>query len=85
MLLLCLGNCADHTQIIYPENPDSALDKILSFNYTYVMPGKVCAHIYRVFIYQIIQSSKTFINDQYRICFFWRELGVDAVEIIDYH
>jgi len=44
-----------------------------------------CAPIYRVFIYQIIQSSKTFINDQYRICFFWRELGVDAVEIIDYH
>jgi hypothetical protein len=59
MLLLCLGNCADHTQIIYPENPDSALDKILSFNYTYVKSRKVFAHIYRVFIYQIIQSSKT--------------------------
>ena len=59
MLLLWLGNCADHTQIIYPENPDSALDKILSFNYTYVKSRKVFAHIYRVFIYQIIQSSKT--------------------------
>jgi hypothetical protein len=59
MLLLCLGNYADHTQIIYPENPDSALDKILSFNYTYVKSRKVFAHIYRVFIYQIIQSSKT--------------------------
>ncbi len=54
MLLLCLGNCADHTQIIYSENPDSALDKILSFNYTYVISEKVCAHIYKVFIYQII-------------------------------
>lgn len=59
MLLLWLGNSANHTQIIYPENPDSALDKILSFDYTYVMSGKVRAHIYKVFIYQIIQSSKT--------------------------
>ena len=25
------------------------------------------------------------INDQYRICFFWRELGADAVEIVDYN
>ncbi|MGB3421185.1 type II toxin-antitoxin system RelE/ParE family toxin [Dolichospermum sp. FACHB-1091] len=25
------------------------------------------------------------INDQYRICFFWRELGADAVAIVDYH
>jgi hypothetical protein len=59
MLLLWLGNCANYTQIIYPVNPDSALDKILSFNYTYVINREVCAHIYRVFIYQIIQSSKT--------------------------
>ena len=43
--MLCLGNYADHTQIIYPVNPDSALDKIFSFDYTYVMSGKVCAHI----------------------------------------
>ena len=25
------------------------------------------------------------INDQYRICFKWREQGPDEVEIIDYH
>lgn len=25
------------------------------------------------------------INDQYRICFYWTELGPDKVEIVDYH
>ena len=25
------------------------------------------------------------INGQYRICFFWSELGAQAVEIVDYH
>lgn len=25
------------------------------------------------------------INDQYRICFVWTELGPDHVEIVDYH
>ena len=25
------------------------------------------------------------INDQYRICFVWTELGPDRVEIVDYH
>jgi proteic killer suppression protein len=25
------------------------------------------------------------INDQYRICFFWREDGAHDVEITDYH
>ena len=25
------------------------------------------------------------INDQYRICFVWTELGPDLVEIVDYH
>lgn len=25
------------------------------------------------------------INDQYRICFHWREKGPDKVEIVDYH
>jgi toxin HigB-1 len=25
------------------------------------------------------------INDQYRICFEWTELGAEAVEIVDYH
>ena len=25
------------------------------------------------------------INDQYRICFKWSELGAEAVEIVDYH
>lgn len=25
------------------------------------------------------------INDQYRICFQWSELGPDQVEIVDYH
>jgi toxin HigB-1 len=25
------------------------------------------------------------INDQYRVCFVWTELGLDQVEIIDYH
>ena len=25
------------------------------------------------------------INDQYRICFVWTDLGADAVEIVDYH
>jgi proteic killer suppression protein len=25
------------------------------------------------------------INDQYRICFKWSELGPDQVEIVDYH
>lgn len=25
------------------------------------------------------------INDRYRICFKWTEIGPDAVEIIDYH
>lgn len=25
------------------------------------------------------------INDQYRVCFFWSELGVEEVEIVDYH
>ncbi|MFM6181488.1 MAG: type II toxin-antitoxin system RelE/ParE family toxin [Dolichospermum sp.] len=25
------------------------------------------------------------INDQYRICFIWGELGAEAVEIVDYH
>ena len=25
------------------------------------------------------------INDQYRICFFWSELGFHEVEIVDYH
>lgn len=25
------------------------------------------------------------INDQYRICFGWSELGADQVEIVDYH
>ncbi|MBI4770277.1 MAG: type II toxin-antitoxin system RelE/ParE family toxin [Chloroflexi bacterium] len=25
------------------------------------------------------------INDQYRICFIWTELGPDQVEIVDYH
>ena len=25
------------------------------------------------------------INDQYRICFAWTEIGPDEVEIVDYH
>lgn len=25
------------------------------------------------------------INDQWRICFHWRERGAEAVEIVDYH
>ena len=25
------------------------------------------------------------INDQYRICFLWREAGAEKVEIVDYH
>jgi len=25
------------------------------------------------------------INDQYRICFIWTEIGPDEVEILDYH
>ncbi len=25
------------------------------------------------------------INDRYRICFFWKNAGADAVEIVDYH
>jgi len=25
------------------------------------------------------------INDQYRICFLWTEMGPDKVEIVDYH
>jgi toxin HigB-1 len=25
------------------------------------------------------------INDQYRICFIWSELGAEEVEIVDYH
>ena len=25
------------------------------------------------------------INDQYRICFIWTEIGPEAVEIVDYH
>lgn len=25
------------------------------------------------------------INDQYRVCFVWSELGPDQVEIVDYH
>lgn len=25
------------------------------------------------------------INDQWRVCFVWREDGVDEVEIVDYH
>lgn len=25
------------------------------------------------------------INDQWRICFIWRDGGADAVEIVDYH
>jgi len=25
------------------------------------------------------------INDQYRVCFSWRQGGADAVEIVDYH
>jgi toxin HigB-1 len=25
------------------------------------------------------------INDQYRICFWWSELGAEHVEIVDYH
>lgn len=25
------------------------------------------------------------VNDQYRVCFVWTELGPDAVEIVDYH
>lgn len=25
------------------------------------------------------------VNDQYRVCFVWSELGATAVEIIDYH
>jgi len=25
------------------------------------------------------------INDQYRICFKWNDLGAEAVEIVDYH
>lgn len=25
------------------------------------------------------------INDQYRVCFIWTELGPDAVEVADYH
>ena len=25
------------------------------------------------------------INDQYRICFFWSDLGAEEVEIVDYH
>jgi proteic killer suppression protein len=25
------------------------------------------------------------LNDQYRICFLWTNLGPDAVEIVDYH
>ncbi len=25
------------------------------------------------------------INDQYRICFIWTDLGPDQVEIVDYH
>ncbi|WP_435388786.1 type II toxin-antitoxin system RelE/ParE family toxin [Laspinema olomoucense] len=25
------------------------------------------------------------VNDQYRICFVWREQGLEEVEIVDYH
>jgi proteic killer suppression protein len=25
------------------------------------------------------------INDQYRVCFVWSDLGPDQVEIVDYH
>lgn len=25
------------------------------------------------------------VNDQWRICFVWREGGVDGVELVDYH
>lgn len=25
------------------------------------------------------------INDKYRVCFYWTELGPDQVEIVDYH
>ena len=25
------------------------------------------------------------INEQYRICFFWSDLGAQEVEIVDYH
>ncbi len=25
------------------------------------------------------------INDQYRVCFLWREAGAEKVEIVDYH
>lgn len=25
------------------------------------------------------------INDQYRICFVWRDVGAEDVEIVDYH
>ena len=25
------------------------------------------------------------INSQYRICFFWTEIGADDVEVVDYH
>ena len=36
--------------------------------------------------FNFVQSQYSIrINDQYRICFFWGELGADAVEIVDYH
>jgi len=25
------------------------------------------------------------VNQQYRVCFVWSDLGVDQVEIVDYH
>jgi hypothetical protein len=31
-----------------PGYPDSDIDKVLSFDYAYVISGKVCAHIYKV-------------------------------------
>ncbi len=57
------------------------LDSVLSLDELRTHPGNRLEQLEGV---REGQSSIR-INDQYRICFYWTELGPDRVEIVDYH
>jgi hypothetical protein len=69
--MLWVGKCApiyikfDDSQIAIAGicNFGNSLDKVLGFDYIYVMGGKVCAHIYRdcreIYYFPVLQIIKT--------------------------
>ncbi len=57
------------------------LDSVISLNELRIPPGNRLESLKGIRKGQ--QSLR--INDQYRICFNWSDIGPDNVEIVDYH